>query len=596
MSDVSASGLESVIIGDRPVPLRGVYHPGATADVASDAASLAALAHAEERLHSVVSLTSDAIVAADDAFRITLFNAAAERIFGYSSAEMLGQPIDVLLSDDARASHREQMEAFRAAPPDSWEARGGGEMWGRRRGGELFPVEATVSRIAVAGTTTFIAVIRDVSLQRRAEQECEAMLMRAMEARAAAERAGRRGAFLARASEVLHSSLAYTETFGALLRYIVPELATYCIVDVVNESGTVSRLHVVHADPEKQPVADRLSAYPRTQAAYMTRRAIMHGEAELVTHVSDDLLRTRAEDEEHLALFRALAPASYMIVPLRSRQHVLGALLFARDASAPPYTADDLSLAVELAQRAASALDNAQLYDRAQRAIRARDDVLGVVSHDLRNPLTVISMCVTSLLTHGFGEEARSREALRTMQQSTQWAQRLIQDLLDVATIDAGGLSLTVRLEDPLLLVTRAALLFEEMAAERGVRIRTELPEHLPRIRADGDRLLQALGNLIGNALKFTPPGGEVRIGAAEDAEGVRLYVIDSGPGIPEQDVPKVFDRFWTAPRTSRVRGTGMGLAIVRGIVDAHGGRVWVERADTGGAAFNVLLPAAPDA
>jgi signal transduction histidine kinase len=113
----------------------------------------------------------------------------------------------------------------------------------------------------------------------------------------------------------------------------------------------------------------------------------------------------------------------------------------------------------------------------------------------------------------------------------------------------------------------------------------------LPRIVSDGDRLLQALSNLVGNALKFTPAGGEIRLGAEADEEGIRLFVADTGPGIPEEDIPHVFDRFWTARGNSRVRGTGMGLAIVRGIVEAHGGRVWVERNTRGGATFILRLP-----
>jgi signal transduction histidine kinase len=203
-------------------------------------------------------------------------------------------------------------------------------------------------------------------------------------------------------------------------------------------------------------------------------------------------------------------------------------------------------------------------------------------------------MCATSLVATGFGDLERDLEAMQTIQEATRWAQRLIQDLLDVAAIEAGGLSLVCRAEDPMLLMTRAALSFEDLAAAQSVTLVTALPDQLPIIVCDADRLLQALGNLIGNALKFTPPGGEIRLAAEVDSDGVRLSVADSGPGIPEEDVPHVFDRFWTARRDSRVRGTGMGLAIVRGIVEAHGGRVWVERNARGGATFKLRLPAAP--
>jgi signal transduction histidine kinase len=149
------------------------------------------------------------------------------------------------------------------------------------------------------------------------------------------------------------------------------------------------------------------------------------------------------------------------------------------------------------------------------------------------------------------------------------------------------------RAEDPVLLLTRVALSYEDLAGARGVTLLTELPDHLPTISCDADRLHQALGNLISNAIKFTPPGGTIELSAEADGDGVRIAVADSGPGIPEADVSHIFDRFWTAHRNSRVRGTGMGLAIVRGVVEAHGGIVWVERNSHGGATFILRLPGA---
>ncbi|MGH7635017.1 MAG: sensor histidine kinase, partial [Gemmatimonadaceae bacterium] len=181
--------------------------------------------------------------------------------------------------------------------------------------------------------------------------------------------------------------------------------------------------------------------------------------------------------------------------------------------------------------------------------------------------------------------------ALQTARESTQWALRLIQDLLDVSSIEAGALSLARAAHDPALLVVKAALLFETLALERSITIVTEVPDSVPPINVDSDRLLQALGNLIANALKFTPSGQEIRVGVAMAGDSVRLFVADTGPGIPPADVPHIFDRFWTSRRGARVRGSGMGLAIVKGIVEAHHGRVWVEGNASGGATFNLLLP-----
>ena len=164
-----------------------------------------------------------------------------------------------------------------------------------------------------------------------------------------------------------------------------------------------------------------------------------------------------------------------------------------------------------------------------------------------------------------------------------------------MSAIEAGGLSLARGPEDPRMLVTRAVLLHGELATERQIQLVTEPMDRLPLIDVDADRIVQALGNLIGNALKFTPYGGIVRVGAVSEGDHVRLYVADSGPGIPDEDAPHVFNRFWTAARNARVRGTGMGLAIVRGIVDAHRGAVWLEPMQPGcGATFSIALSIAP--
>jgi PAS domain S-box-containing protein len=553
-----------------------------------------AINDAERLLQGIIALAADAVVSTDDEYRIMLFNPAAERMFGYSAAEAVGQPLDILLPESARDAHRGHLERFRHMPVDSRRMAERGRVWGRRRSGELFPAEASISKLTVGRSTFFTAVLRDVTEERRFEKEREVLLARERDARAAAEAAERRVTFLASASEILHSSLAVDETFDALLRLIVPEVAICCVVDLVDVTGHMRRAHVVHGDPAMQAFADRLSTYPKDQTRYLTRRAITEGRSELVTRVDDDYLRSIAENEDHLAVLRGLRFSSLVTVPLRARERVLGALLLARGAGEPSFTEADLTLAQGLALRAASALDNARLYDQARRAIRARDDVLGVVSHDLRTPLSVVAMCVTSLLGDDQIADVRSRDALQTLQRANHWAQRLIQDLLDVSAIEAGGLSLTRRREDPVVLVMLAIQLNGELAAERAISLVPDLPDHLPPVDVDADRIVQALTNLIGNALKFTPHGGVVRIGGVDEGGNLRLFVTDSGPGVPAEDAPHVFDRFWTARRTARARGTGMGLAIVRGIVEMHGGRVWLEPPAAGtGATFSVALPLA---
>ena len=571
-------------------PVTSHFTPVVPADLATPPSP--AHGDVERLLESIIALAADAVVSTDESQRIIIFNPAAERIFGYRRAEVLGEPIDVLLPRSARNA---RLEGFRGTTADGDKSEHG-RVWGRRKSGELFPAESSIAKVTVGGTTYVTAVLRDVAQERRAEKERSALLARTRAARTAAEAAERRMAFLADVGEILHSSLAIEETFDALLHLIIPELASCCVVDVLDATGQVRRAHVVHGDPAKQELAERLGAHPRQQSRYITRRAIERGEPELVATVSEDFLRSIAEDDDHLAILRGLELASLLIMPLRAHGRVLGALALARGPGAAPYTQADLLLAQALALRAASALDNARLYDEARRAVRARDDVLGVVSHDLRTPLSVIGMCASALLGEGSGDErSRDRETLETIRSSAHWGQRLIQDLLDVSAINAGGLSLTRRREDPQVLVRRAILLHGELATERRIDLVDRLPDALPSIEVDGDRIVQALGNLIGNAVKFTPYGGSVRVGAVDEGERVRFYVADSGPGIPSEEAPHVFDRFWTASHDVRARGAGMGLAIVRGVVEAHGGRAWLEPPTPGrGATFCLALPIGP--
>ena len=437
-----------------------------------------------------------------------------------------------------------------------------------------------------------VAEGRDITDRKRLELERDRLLVEALGARREAETAARRARFLADVSQALTSSLDFDVTFERLAALIVPAVATFCILDVLEEHGGVRRMQVVHARPEMREVAARLGGYPRDgQRFHLTSEALHRGSPRLVARVDDEFLRAIAVDEAHLAVLRALGPESYMVAPLVARGRTLGAIAFCRDASVPPYSDADLTMAEDFAHRAALALDNARLYDGSCRATRSRDDMLGVVSHDLRNPLAAISMCVAALLDGADVVPARRRELLGTIRESTDWAHRMIEDLLDIAAIEAGRLSVDRRPLDPRHLAQRAAELFEPLAAERRISLTLEIPSRCPHANADADRVLQLLANLLGNAVKFTPEGGRVGIQVAADGDAVRLSVTDTGPGVPPEDVPFIFERYWHARRTSKVRGTGLGLAIVKGIADAHEGRAWVERLDSGGSRFSVSLP-----
>lgn len=223
----------------------------------------------------------------------------------------------------------------------------------------------------------------------------------------------------------------------------------------------------------------------------------------------------------------------------------------------------------------------------AERAARTRDEVLGIVSHDLRAPLSAIVMCA-----HALTEPDPDCAGLAdTIRQSADWSLRIIRDLLDVSAIEAGRLTVS---PEPMLagaVVDTVAAMFAPIAAGRGVELAVDRAGGARWVEVDADRLVQALGNLVANAVRHTPRGGRVTLSVTADADGgTRFAVVDTGPGIAPEQLPHLFDRFWQA-RERRRAGAGLGLAIARGIVEAHGGTIGVTSPPGAGSTFTLALP-----
>jgi PAS domain S-box-containing protein len=401
--------------------------------------------------------------------------------------------------------------------------------------------------------------------------------------------------FLAEASEVLVSSLDYEATLKRIAELVVPRLADWCAVDMVTDERTIRRLAVAHEDPAKVELALEVERrYPQTLADREgVAKVIRTGEPEMYPNIPDELMALIARDAEHLKILRDLGLRSAMIVPLMVQGRARGAITFVSAESGRHYAESDLAFAQDLARRAALAVENARLYREAQEVNRLKDEFLATLSHELRTPLTAV-LGWTRLLGTGQLDEATAKRALETIERNALSQVQLIDDILDVSRVIRGKLRLNVRATDLVPVIEAAVDSVRPAAEAKGIRLQVILDPQAGPISGDPDRLQQVVWNLLSNAIKFTPKEGRVQVVLARVNSHLEVAISDTGQGIPAEFLPYVFDRFRQAdPTPTRAHGgLGLGLAIVRHLVELHGGSVRAESAGAGqGSTFRVLLP-----
>jgi PAS domain S-box-containing protein len=403
----------------------------------------------------------------------------------------------------------------------------------------------------------------------------------------------RRMQLLAESGRLLSSSLDLDLTLGAVARLVAPELADLVVIDLV-EDGAIRRVTALHADPSQAATAERTKDHPpRLDDQGPQAEALRERRSVVLGRIDDDYVRSTGRGEAYVQVLRSLDAASGLVVPLLVGEEALGTLSLVRTSHRPPIEDGERELAEELARRAALAVQNARLYDQARRATRARDHMLGVVSHDLRNPIHTIFMSasfVQDILPPDDSSGAMLQA--KVIKRSAERANRLIGDLMDVTRLESGHLALDRRCHSAAALVDEAIEAARLAAAERGIELCRGTVHGGLSVLADRDRILQALGNLVANAFKFTPRNGRVTLAVVAEGSFACFTVTDTGPGIAPEHVPRLFDRFWQVNPGDK-RGVGLGLSIVRGIAEGHGGEARVTTAPGAGSCFSVLVPLA---
>ncbi len=544
----------------------------------------------EQFLPLLLSNMQDIIHVLDDRGLIRYITPSVEQILGYAPEELVGQPAgaivhpdDVSVADAAfeyalqHPGSTRRLELRLRHADGSWRVI---EMYGR-------------SYVEASGVPGAIVTTRDITELRGVEGERRDLLELERAAREAAEAAERRAAFLADVSSVLDASLDYHLTLTNLARLLVPQLADYCLIDEVEDDGGTRRVAIAHIDPQKEKFLLRNDRNPPDADPDQRPvvKVVRTRESRLVPEVTEAVLRALARTPERRRILERLALRSFMMVPLIARDRTLGAITLVSAESGRRYGPADLELAEEVARRAALSVDNARLYGRSQQATRAREEVLAVVSHDLRNPLATILLNSSAMIETGKDRFSRGElDQLEWIARSSEKMNNLIEDLLEIARAESGHLTLHRRALEADDLIADARAVLELPAQQKQLHLILESVSPVGRVLADRERVLQVFANLIGNAIKFTPPGGSIALIAAGAPGAVQFSVRDSGAGIAQNDLSHIFDRYWQARRTAR-GGTGLGLAIARGLVEAHGGQIWAESTVGAGSTFHFTLP-----
>jgi PAS domain S-box-containing protein len=537
------------------------------------------------RLEGILDAIDDAVVVRDRNCDLVWVNQAAAKLGGWASAA------DLIASRTGTNSPTHEVTDERGKPLTPTELPAGRVIHGDANASMVVRVRekktgrvwwASVQARPILGAferpELSVSVWRDITAERRRQEAAR---------------------YLSRAAKVLTESLDYGMTMSRLARLLVPELADWCSVDVL-EDGELRNIAVAHVDPAKVQLARELqSRYPaRLDGPTGVAAVVKTGRSQLVPALDDVTLAASSRgNDDLLRILRELGLRSAMIVPLRARDDVLGAMTMISAESQRTYDESDLALAEELGSRAGTAIDNARAYGEARAAIKLRDEFLSVAGHELRTPLTALQLQLQSLdaaFARGqvAAEPARWEPRVHKTVGHAHRLQRLIDELLDVSRITSGRLSLERETMDLGELAREVVERHTSEALRTGsiVNLETRGDTHG---NWDRTRLDQVLTNLLSNAVKYGAGKPiDVRVTGSGDGDGrVRVVVRDQGIGIEPAAQPRIFGRFERAVSERHYGGFGLGLWIVHELVEAHGGHVHFESEPGRGSTFYVELP-----
>jgi PAS domain S-box-containing protein len=408
-------------------------------------------------------------------------------------------------------------------------------------------------------------------------------------------RSERTARFLADASSALAVITDFNSTLQKVASLAVPHFADWATVDLVETDGRLRRVSAAHVDPAKVELAHELHRRfpPEASAQQGVWNIVRTGQPEIIRQITDDLLVQTVQHPDCLQVVRELGLKSYIGVPLSVRGKTLGVLTFISAESGHLYDETDLAVAKDLAERAAIAIQNAQLYQELRQADRRKDEFLATLAHELRNPLAPIRNGIQVLNLTG-SKASTAVEARSMMERQVNQMVRLVDDLLDVSRITRDKLELKRQRVELAAVIKNAVETSRPLIEHAGHEFSVTLPAAPVFLDGDPIRLAQVFSNLLNNSAKYTEPGGQIRLIAETVANEVIVSVEDNGLGIPREAMPGLFQMFSQVDRNmERAQGgLGIGLTLVRRLVEMHGGTVEAYSEGPGrGSKFVVRLP-----
>ena len=540
---------------------------------------------AARRLAAIIESSDDAIVSKDLNGIITSWNHAAERMFGYTAAEVVGESITIIIPADRLHEEREVLSRIRRGDKvDHFETQR------RHKSGKLIPISLTVSPIRDNDGTVVGAskIARDITYRIEAEAERARLLGEVQRHSAITDKLSAIGAAVAASLDREHVLQAVTDAATDLTG---AQVGAFFFAEADERSGERRHLCTVSGTAAADlPRARRLSISGPLGPTVIEERSVRIADSR-----QDGRYAERAPFE---GTPLAGSPArSYLAVPVRARTgEVIGGMSFGH-ADSDVFTADHERIAEGVATWASVALENARLYRAVREASRLKDDFLATLSHELRTPLNAI-LGYARMMRSGLLEEAKIDRAVEVIERNATSLAQIIEDVLDVSRITAGKIRLNMQPVDAVEAIHSAIANVTPAAEAKAVRIDASLEPGGEPIRADAERLQQVLWNLLSNAVKFTGRGGRVHVELTRVAGDVEIVVTDTGVGIAADFLPFLFDRFRQAdPLPTRERGgLGLGLAIARHIIEMHGGTITASSPGAGmGSTFRVRLPVSGD-